>query len=108
VDDFGTGYPSLSYLKCFPVYRLKIDELFVGDIGTGPDHGTAIALVVIALGHNLKLKVIAEGVETAAQLAFLRQARCDEAQGYYFFKPLPHPELLAVLTGLAAEVPAGS
>jgi diguanylate cyclase (GGDEF)-like protein len=88
MDDFGTGYSSLSYLKRFPIDRLKIDRSFVLNITVNPDDA-AIAMLIINMAHNLNLKVIAEGVETEEQLAFLRLHHCDEIQGFIFSQPVP-------------------
>jgi EAL domain-containing protein (putative c-di-GMP-specific phosphodiesterase class I) len=100
VDDFGAGYSSLSYLRRLPIDTLKIDRSFVRDIAdTRKGDGGILAQAIISLGHNLRLKVIAEGVETAAQLSFLRRHSCDEVQGYYFSKPLPAAEYARMVAG---------
>jgi diguanylate cyclase (GGDEF)-like protein/PAS domain S-box-containing protein len=96
IDDFGTGYSSLSHLQAFPVDHIKIDRSFLGDAG-GHGH-QVITRAIIALGHSLKLKVIAEGVETAEQLAFLRDHGCDQMQGFYFSPALSEQGLQDMLS----------
>jgi diguanylate cyclase (GGDEF)-like protein len=101
IDDFGTGYSSLSALKRFPIARLKIDRAFVRDI-PGDEDDKTIAKAIISLGHELNLKVIAEGVETEQQLEFLRAHGCDEMQGYLFSRPVPPAELAALVRARSA------
>jgi EAL domain-containing protein (putative c-di-GMP-specific phosphodiesterase class I) len=94
IDDFGTGYSNLSALKSFPLVRLKIDQSFIRGIPHNPDDAT-LARAIISLGQQLNLRILAEGVEKAEQLEFLRSSGCDEYQGYYFSPPLGAEELLA-------------
>jgi diguanylate cyclase (GGDEF)-like protein/PAS domain S-box-containing protein len=103
LDDFGTGYSSLSYLRKFPVDALKIDQSFVAQITAGGD--ASIVKAVISMARSLKLRVIAEGVETLEQLAFLRAHECDEAQGYYFSRPVAPAQFATLLrTGIAVPI----
>ncbi|SDN66862.1 PAS domain S-box-containing protein/diguanylate cyclase (GGDEF) domain-containing protein [Janthinobacterium sp. OK676] len=96
IDDFGTGYSSLAYLRHFPIDVLKIDKTFVSDITHSMDDA-AIVRAIISLAHSLRLKVIAEGVETEQQLAFLRRHGCDQMQGYLFSRPLAAPAFETLL-----------
>ncbi|MFC0254641.1 EAL domain-containing protein [Massilia consociata] len=102
IDDFGTGYSSLAYLKRFPIDKLKIDIAFVRDIVTTPDDA-AIALAIISMAHSLHMQVIAEGVETRAQMAYLRRHRCDEIQGFHFSRALPSDQLARLVQDNRAQ-----
>lgn len=102
IDDFGTGFSSLSYLKRLPIDTLKIDQSFIRDVTTDPDDA-ALVMAIVTLGHNLRLRVVAEGVETEEQLKFLHLLRCDEVQGFFFSKPLPASELEQLLAANAGE-----
>jgi EAL domain-containing protein (putative c-di-GMP-specific phosphodiesterase class I) len=97
VDDFGTGYSSLSYLRKFPIDALKVDQSFVRQITTGGDDA-AIVTAVISMARSLKLRVVAEGVETQAEIDFLQAHQCDEAQGYYFSGPVSAQQFVGLLT----------
>jgi EAL domain-containing protein (putative c-di-GMP-specific phosphodiesterase class I) len=98
LDDFGTGYSSLGYLSRFMLDKLKIDQSFVRNITT-ESRSAAIAQATIALAHGLSLVVIAEGVETEEQLAFLAAIGCDEVQGYLFSRPVPAADMARLLSG---------
>jgi diguanylate cyclase (GGDEF)-like protein len=105
VDDFGTGYSSLSYLRKFSMDVLKIDQSFVRQITTAPDE-TSIVTAMISMGRSLDLRVVAEGVETREELAFLQERQCDEAQGFYFSRPVAAEQFAKLLsTGIPDPVP---
>jgi EAL domain-containing protein (putative c-di-GMP-specific phosphodiesterase class I) len=104
VDDFGTGYSSLSYLTRFPIDALKLDQSFVHDIMASSDDAIVVS-AVINMCKSLKHRVIAEGVETPEQLAFLQAHECDEGQGYYFSRPVVAQQFAELLeTGISATV----
>jgi diguanylate cyclase (GGDEF)-like protein/PAS domain S-box-containing protein len=104
VDDFGTGYSSLSYLRKFPLDALKIDQSFIRQITTSPSE-TAIVIAIISMGRSLNLRVVAEGVETQEELAFLQKHQCEEAQGYYFSRPVPPQQFAALLRASKQDAP---
>jgi diguanylate cyclase (GGDEF)-like protein/PAS domain S-box-containing protein len=104
IDDFGTGYSSLSYLKRFPIDTMKIDQSFVRDVAGNTDDASIVS-AVIGMGHNLKQRVIAEGVETHKQLAFLRTHQCDEGQGFLFSHPLPAIDFANLIVMNKGELP---
>tara|TARA_R110002167_G_scaffold133215_2_gene318054 strand:+ start:60551 stop:60943 length:393 start_codon:yes stop_codon:yes gene_type:complete len=96
VDDFGTGYSSLSYLVNFPVDQIKIDKSFIKKIAQGERH-KAIIEAIVSMSRALDLSVIAEGVETQAELDFIKEQQIDAVQGYYFYKPMPKNDFLTLL-----------
>jgi EAL domain-containing protein (putative c-di-GMP-specific phosphodiesterase class I) len=102
IDDFGTRYSSLNYIKQFPVDRVKIDQCFIRDLTTNPNDA-AIIRAIMNLGHGLDLEIVAEGVETAEQLALLRAEGCDEVQGYYYARPMPAEDLIAFVSENSAQ-----
>lgn len=107
VDDFGTGYSSMSYLRKFPIDKLKIDRGFVNEIMTRPDDAS-IVRAIISLAHSLRLKVVAEGVESAEQLEFLKTLGCDQYQGFHFSPALPAPQFEALVRSKETVAPGFS
>jgi len=105
IDDFGTGYSSLAYLRSFPVDTLKIDRSFIRDLGPRPEHITLV-YAIVQLGHNLGMKVTAEGIETAEQRSQLADLRCDTGQGYFLGRPVPEEVYARLLASGEPLVPA--
>jgi EAL domain-containing protein (putative c-di-GMP-specific phosphodiesterase class I) len=106
MDDFGSGYSSLSYLQAFPFDKIKIDRAFVMNLGRNPQ-SAAIVRAVIDLGHGLEMSIVAEGVETQEQLSFLSEEGCDAVQGYFLGKPLPIGQYAALVgRGAVSELDA--
>jgi diguanylate cyclase len=106
IDDFGTGYSSLSYIKKLPINTLKIDKFFLSEIKSDSDD-EEITSTIIAMAQSMKLKVIAEGVETKEQFHYLQKQNCNEAQGYLFSKPVTEKEMSSLLNKMDNEVAAG-
>jgi diguanylate cyclase (GGDEF)-like protein len=104
VDDFGTGYSSMSYLRRFPIDKLKIDRSFISEVMERPEDAS-IVRAIVSLAHSLRLKVVAEGVESPAQLDFLKTLGCDQYQGYHFSPPLPAAEFETLMRGVHADDP---
>jgi EAL domain-containing protein (putative c-di-GMP-specific phosphodiesterase class I) len=102
VDDFGTGYSSMSYLRRLPIDKLKIDRVFINEIVSRPEDAS-IVRAIVSLAHSLRLKVVAEGVETPAQLDFLKAVGCDEYQGFHFSRAVPSREFERVVREKAAQ-----
>jgi diguanylate cyclase len=102
VDDFGTGYSSMSYLRRFPIDQLKIDRSFLSEITARSDDASIVGAIV-SLAHNLRLTVVAEGVETMAQLDLLKTLGCDQYQGYQFSPPVPASEFESLMRGIYAN-----
>jgi EAL domain-containing protein (putative c-di-GMP-specific phosphodiesterase class I) len=96
VDDFGTGYSSMSYLRRFPIDKLKIDRGFIDELLSKPDDAS-IVTAIVSLAHSLRLKVVAEGVETLEQLELLKSLGCDQYQGYCFSPPVPAADFAALI-----------
>jgi EAL domain-containing protein (putative c-di-GMP-specific phosphodiesterase class I) len=97
IDDFGTGYASLSYLQRFPLRQIKIDRSFISNLMKGSNDATIVS-AIIAMGHSMGLRVVAEGVETEEQLRFLQDLQCDEMQGYLVSRPIPGEDATELLS----------